>query len=199
MLEEGKLLDDESKEVVHVGADTYKRMLDMSGGWTILGVVIFVQCASEYFNFQGRAIRNDWASEDEKAQQSLFATYMKAIILMASFQVIALTIKVIILTTLNYKLSNGFHNVIMKKVMNAPINTFFDVTPVGKILVRFSKDLEIFKGPLFWACYFFTEQITAITSTIAVLLLVSPYNVVTIIAVIYLFSLFAAPFLAIDN
>ena len=68
MLEEGKLLDDDSKEVVHVGAETYKRMLDMSGGWTILGVIIFVQCASEYFNFQGRAIRNDWASEDEKAQ-----------------------------------------------------------------------------------------------------------------------------------
>ena len=38
----------------------------------------------------------------------------------------------------------------MKKIMNAPINTFFDITPVGKILVRFAKDLEIFKGGLFW-------------------------------------------------
>ena len=124
---------------------------------------------------------------------------MKAIILMASFQVIALTVKVVILTTINYKLSNGFHTVIMTKVMNAPINTFFDVTPVGKILVRFSKDLEVFKGQLFWSCYHFSEQITAITSTIAVLLLVSPYNVVSIIAVVYLFSLFAIPFLGIDN
>lgn len=28
------------------------------------------------------------------------------------------------------------------KVLNAPINLFFDVTPIGKILNRFSKDIS---------------------------------------------------------
>ena len=49
LLEEGRLLDDENKEVVHVGFDTYKRMVDMAGGWVIVGGIILVQCIAEYF------------------------------------------------------------------------------------------------------------------------------------------------------
>ena len=74
---------------------------------------------------------------------------MKSIILITSLTAILESFKVQIMTKINGKLSDGFHSTIMKKVMNAPINTFFDITPVGKILRRFSKDLEIFKGPLF--------------------------------------------------
>jgi ABC-type multidrug transport system fused ATPase/permease subunit len=37
----------------------------------------------------------------------------------------------------------GEHNTVIEKVMSAPVNLFFDVTPIGKILNRFSRDLEI--------------------------------------------------------
>ena len=49
LVEEGRLLDDGNKEVVHVGFDTYKRMVDMAGGWVIVGGIIIVQCIAEYF------------------------------------------------------------------------------------------------------------------------------------------------------
>ena len=42
-------MDDGNKEVVHVGFDTYKRMVDMAGGWVIVGGIILVQCIAEYF------------------------------------------------------------------------------------------------------------------------------------------------------
>jgi ABC-type multidrug transport system fused ATPase/permease subunit len=35
------------------------------------------------------------------------------------------------------------HKEMIKKVMNAPINLYFDVTPVGRILNRFTKDLSV--------------------------------------------------------
>jgi len=35
------------------------------------------------------------------------------------------------------------HNKILGKVIRAPINLYFDVTPIGKILNRFSKDLQV--------------------------------------------------------
>ena len=41
-----------------------------------------------------------------------------------------------------------FHNGMINGVINAPVNTFFDVTPVGKIQHRFSGDLENIEG---WA------------------------------------------------
>ena len=38
-------------------------------------------------------------------------------------------------------ISNWLHNLMITKVICAPINLFFDVTPIGKILNRFSKDI----------------------------------------------------------
>lgn len=35
------------------------------------------------------------------------------------------------------------HNELIAYVFRAPINLFFDVTPMGKILNRFSKDLAV--------------------------------------------------------
>ena len=124
---------------------------------------------------------------------------MKSIILIASLIAILESFKVLVMTTINFRLSHGFHSTIMKKVMNAPINTFFDITPVGKILVRFSKDLDVFKGPLFWACFNFFNKICHITSTIAVLAYVSSWNFIPISIIALLFSRFAIPYLAIDN
>ena len=41
------------------------------------------------------------------------------------------------------KASKGIHNRLIGRVFNAPINLYFDITPVGKILNRFSKDLAV--------------------------------------------------------
>lgn len=35
------------------------------------------------------------------------------------------------------------HNNMLRKVMAAPINLFFDVTPIGKLLNRFSRDIAM--------------------------------------------------------
>jgi ATP-binding cassette, subfamily C (CFTR/MRP), member 1 len=34
------------------------------------------------------------------------------------------------------------HNHLLNNVMRAPTTTFFDVTPVGRVLNRFSKDID---------------------------------------------------------
>jgi len=41
------------------------------------------------------------------------------------------------------KVGKKLHNILIAYVFRAPINTFFDVTPVGKILNRFSKDMAV--------------------------------------------------------
>ena len=77
-------------------------------------------------------------------------------------------------------MSKGFHTDIMHKVMNAPVNTFFDVTPVGKILVRFSKDLEVFKGGLFWSISHLMNMIFRVVVAVYLLLAVNPLNIILI-------------------
>ena len=38
--------------------------------------------------------------------------------------------------------SKSLHNKVMRAVLSAPVNLYFDVTPIGRILNRFSKDLD---------------------------------------------------------
>jgi ATP-binding cassette subfamily C (CFTR/MRP) protein 1 len=42
------------------------------------------------------------------------------------------------------------HKDMVKKVTRAPINTYFDVTPAGRILNKFSKDLQVADVDLSW-------------------------------------------------
>jgi ATP-binding cassette subfamily C (CFTR/MRP) protein 1 len=50
----------------------------------------------------------------------------------------------------------------IKRVLNAPINLYFDVTPIGRILNKFSKDLQSVEEDLCWsisgtvACFYMT-------------------------------------------
>lgn len=34
--------------------------------------------------------------------------------------------------------------------MDAPINLYFDVTPIGRILNKFSKDIQVIDSWIFW-------------------------------------------------
>jgi ABC-type multidrug transport system fused ATPase/permease subunit len=48
--------------------------------------------------------------------------------------------------TLQYYSWHGnkkLHEDMIEKVLNAPINLYFDITPIGRILNRFSKDLTV--------------------------------------------------------
>lgn len=48
------------------------------------------------------------------------------------------------------KSSKKTHGEMIDRIIKAPINTFYDVTPVGRILNRFSKDLTVMDTELSW-------------------------------------------------
>jgi ABC-type multidrug transport system fused ATPase/permease subunit len=51
--------------------------------------------------------------------------------------------RIMFLVFATLRASKTLHNRLIEKVLSAPINLFFDVTPIGKILNRFSRDLEM--------------------------------------------------------
>jgi len=48
------------------------------------------------------------------------------------------------------------HNEVLTRVMDAPVNLFFDITPIGLIINRIRGDLNVFRGCLLevpgWLC-----------------------------------------------
>ena len=43
------------------------------------------------------------------------------------------------------------HNILIAHVFRAPVNLFFDVTPIGKILNRFSKDMAVIDEQIYYS------------------------------------------------
>jgi ABC-type multidrug transport system fused ATPase/permease subunit len=46
------------------------------------------------------------------------------------------------------KAAKLLHQSLLSNVMHLPVTTFFDVTPVGRILARFSSDVNVLDGVL---------------------------------------------------
>ena len=53
-------------------------------------------------------------------------------------------------------MGKNVHNEVMTRIMNAPINLFFDVTPIGMIINRIRGDIDVFRGCMIevpqWIC-----------------------------------------------
>jgi ABC-type multidrug transport system fused ATPase/permease subunit len=49
-----------------------------------------------------------------------------------------------------WRATKKLHKDMLQKVFNAPINLFFDVTPIGRILNKFSKDLSGIEREFAW-------------------------------------------------
>lgn len=54
------------------------------------------------------------------------------------------------LQTLSWRATKKLHKDMLSKVFNAPINLYFDVTPIGRILNKFSKDLSGIEREFGW-------------------------------------------------
>ena len=65
IVDKGKLMDDETKEIVHIGFETYKRIIDLSGGFHLLIVILLTQFAAEYFKVSAQSAKNEWGIKDE--------------------------------------------------------------------------------------------------------------------------------------
>lgn len=81
----------------------------------------------------------------------------------------------------NLRAVSILHNTMINKVLSAPINLFYDVTPIGKILNRFSKDLNVIDTQL---CYTIGSFLACFYQAIAALIVavyVVPYIVVIVV------------------
>lgn len=57
-------------------------------------------------------------------------------------------IRVLCLTYFSFKGTKQLHSDMVDRVMKAPVNLYFDTTPMGRVLNRFSKDLSVIENTL---------------------------------------------------
>ncbi|TMW55715.1 hypothetical protein Poli38472_010597 [Pythium oligandrum] len=144
------LILDEDRALGSVTWRTYISFLELSG-WNgaLVAAAIFVvfvigQCGlvgADYFI-------KYWSdgSLNEFTQSHLLWMYIGIVVAV----VLLWIFRAVIFTEICIRSTTATHTRYFHKILVAPINTFFDVTPIGRILNRFSRDLDQIDNPLLY-------------------------------------------------
>ena len=86
--------------------------------------------------------------------------------------------------------SRLFHNRMLKSILRSPM-LFFDTTPIGRIVNRFSSDVDVMDDRLLQNFRIWAIQIFSLLATIVVVCLNTPYFITVLVPVmgVYLFLL----------
>jgi ABC-type multidrug transport system fused ATPase/permease subunit len=82
-----------------------------------------------------------WA-KDQAIQHEKFTQFVIAIVTLAIGSAISRGFKDFFRRFMAVRVSKKVHQILVSKVLRAPVNLFFDVTPIGRILNKFSGDLS---------------------------------------------------------
>lgn len=154
-------MTDENKEETKVGLKTYLKYLKYIGGWLTLVILALMNIVWMYADFIRDKAVGDWSMQQN--QELDFWSYFWLLwgsILVSCFLIVFQRVY------MNTKIYNGgreIHRDMVKAVSNAPINTYFDVTPAGRILNKFISDLNAADRDLGWhISHIFTMAIITI-------------------------------------
>jgi len=111
-----------------------------------------------------------WAQNDEDVETGIAVYGM-----LAGGFVAAVVLRVCLFTMIATRSCKSIHRIVLGKVLLAPINLFFDVTPSGRILNRFSADLEKMDDKVPEQFFTFLNLLTIVAGAVSVCIASSPF------------------------
>lgn len=142
-----RLVQDEDRVRGRVSGQTYKSYFDETGfnGYVVVVVVITSYTVSHAARILVDWWQGHWAKEmprdsiDPSYSGLWYGMWYLGFILICSVLTIG---RGLILMEACVRSSKNLHDELFRRVLRAPVNLFFDVTPTGRILNRFSNDLD---------------------------------------------------------
>ena len=174
-------------------------VLKRSGGITPYIVMLIAMCWNHWFGTIQDYERRDWSTRSQEDQQEY---YYENTMTMLKYALIGMLVNNLIDVFIAIKakqMGKGVHLSLFAKVMSAPINLFFDITPVGKVFQRFSEDLHVFNGEVFHCFRHIMSQITYLLFLFHLLVSISSWLLGFFLILSLLCYYVVRPYLAIDN
>ncbi|KAH7372902.1 hypothetical protein KP509_17G027900 [Ceratopteris richardii] len=133
-----KLIEEEQKEKGHVSWSVYWLYLTKAFGWGTVAVLLFNQSS-----WQALLLASDyWLAGEipEDPSEAINKTkFITVYVLLNLAAWIAVVVRVVVVAAFGLKTAQLFFLSMLRSVLHAPMS-FFDTTPSGRILSRFSSD-----------------------------------------------------------
>ncbi|XBW37008.1 hypothetical protein QEN19_002588 [Hanseniaspora menglaensis] len=140
-LELGRIVDQEGRSVNSVGTDVYVNFIKAATGnyWGLFSIfAIAVGCLTAFFSLFSSVWLSFWTSSKFPESRSF---YMGFYALWAVLFFVFILIELITIATVCIISAKNLHKNSVHNILYAPMS-FMDVTPVGRILNRFTKDID---------------------------------------------------------
>jgi len=135
------LIKDENEEQTKVGWPVYKKYIEYAGGWKL---VLFTNIAMTCFlasKLLADYYMGAWSQDPSQFKE--FFYYFRMTFIFTGLTSFFVFVRCSLILSFTYMASKRLHREMVNKVVQAPINLYFDVTPIGRILNRFSEDLSM--------------------------------------------------------
>lgn len=135
------MIKDENEEIIDISFKTYKDYVGKYfGGCAFLLITNFSMQLYAFFSLAADYVVGDWTnSKDQYAQ---FWYYSELSLIFAVLTALSITLRVGSILWFSLKSDRKLHEEMITRVVNAPINLYYDVTPIGRVLNKFSSDLN---------------------------------------------------------
>ncbi|CAB9522599.1 Multiple drug resistance-associated protein-like transporter 1 [Seminavis robusta] len=175
-----QLMTEEARSTGHVGLPVYLAWAKAAGGYWVPFAIVLIFGSVEGMNVLSKWWLTYWSSHASGGSQMGFLEIYALINL--GF-VISTFFAMVLLVTIGMRASQNFFAHMLDTMMRVPMS-FFDTTPIGRIINRFSKDMYTIDEELVMTLRMYIRNITQILSTIMVISGVSPVFTASLIPII---------------
>ncbi|KAE8893583.1 Multidrug resistance-associated protein 4 [Phytophthora fragariae] len=181
-----KLIVEEDRRVGSVRMKTYVKYLAASewNGYILTATILILFTVAQVSLFFCDWFLSQWSKGAvDLSQKNSMAVYVGIVVA----SLILTFIRCVYYMEICMRCSGKLHFNYIRKVLGAPVTTFFDVTPVGRILNRFSRDLDQVDNPLPYFSLWMMLYIFQMSSAFIVCAAADPYVLILYIPVGYAF------------
>ena len=141
----GKLLKDEDQVAGKVTYKIYNKFFKIFGGYLFFIFLIFLSICIQASKVIGKLFVTDWtdkADEEKEIKKEENYKFFIRYSLILFIGILIQLIKEFLIAYANYRGTKKLHEDMISNIMNAPINLFHDIVPIGQILNRLIHDLQ---------------------------------------------------------
>ncbi|CAK4398566.1 unnamed protein product [Aphanomyces euteiches] len=181
----GTLVQKEDRAIGAIASSIYVTYFK-STGWN--GLVVIVTIVVAFSVSQATVVLTDWFMGYWAAHPGHNVRDVIVYCVLALVSMVLIWGRSVFILYLCVLCSRTLHAKLFKKVIQAPVNTFFDVTPVGRVLNRFSSDLDQVDSILPFFGVLALQFGFQIAGVIVVCAATSPYILIVYVPLVWLFQ-----------
>lgn len=182
----GALVTKEERVIGAVSISVYRKYLKAGGGYLTFAAVYCGFLLSAGNGLASSSWISYWTADAPDYERNPEAFYLGLFFILSVTLGLFTFIRSFLLVRFGVKASEALHRNLLDSILRAP-QSFFDTTPIGRILSRFSKDLYSIDIELADTLDFFLFTSLQVVISLATILFVTPWFGVTIVPLAFLY------------